>query len=463
MRLWKHALTLTAAIAFAWPMAEATAQRGDRGGGDRGGQRGGDSNRGGRGGESGGRSFSSGQQRASSGGRQRGESQRRSNEAMQQRSRQQSQSAQRQSRTEGGQEQSRSFYRGQDVQDRSRQADRSSRDQSRRSDSNRSRSGFDEIDRRDRDRSDRPRDEARGRDNDRDSNRDRDFDRDQRNRRDRDFDLDNDRNRDRDDWDRFGRDDWRNRAYDVRRNWGGWYGGYGMIPFGGGWYNNYIGSNWPVYSPYRYSRWSNRPYYWWGRTPAAQLTDWVVFGWDRPRYWAYGPNANIYYRDNHVYYDGRQTYTVDDYYQRVYDLAHSVPNISEEEAENMDWRPLGVFALSRENQSKSERALQLAVNRDGVLTGTYFNRENGHVHPISGMVDDETQRAAWAFADGEHEDVVFETSIYNLTRSESTMMVHFGPQADATEVWQLVRLEQPDSNVTSRETTQRPKSSRSLP
>lgn len=128
----------------------------------------------------------------------------------------------------------------------------------------------------------------------------------------------------------------------------------------------------------------------------------------------------------------------------MYDLAHSVPNISDAEAEQMQWNPLGVFAVHRPNESESTRAIQLAVSNDGVITGTYFNRNSNQVHPLTGMVDERTQRAAWAFADGEQKALVFETGIYNLTRDESTMMVHFGPSEKDTEVWQLVRLEQPE-------------------
>jgi hypothetical protein len=181
------------------------------------------------------------------------------------------------------------------------------------------------------------------------------------------------------------------------------------------------------------------------------LTNWLGFHWNRPYYWNYGYGGDIYYRDNYVYYGDQQIMPVDQYYQQVYNLAHNVPSLSEDEAEQLDWRPLGVFALTREGESDSHRALQLAVNRDGVLSGTYYNRIDGHVHPITGRVDERTQRAAWAFADGQHEAVVFETSVYNLTESESTMMVHFGPRTNQSQVWRLVRLELPDDNA-SRET-----------
>jgi hypothetical protein len=121
----------------------------------------------------------------------------------------------------------------------------------------------------------------------------------------------------------------------------------------------------------------------------------------------------------------------------------------------MDWAPLGVFAVTRidsDSLSESEqRTIQLAVNKEGVITGTYFNPQNNHVHPLSGMVDTRSQRAAWAFADGEHPKVVFETSIFNLTEPDSTMMVHFGEQASDAEVWHLVRLEQPEGESVSQQ------------
>jgi hypothetical protein len=220
------------------------------------------------------------------------------------------------------------------------------------------------------------------------------------------------------------------------------------LPFRYGWWDNYRNDRWPIFSPFAYSRWSNRPYYWWGWTPVGRLTNWLAYGWDRPRYWSYGPDANIYCDDGYVYYDGERYEPVADYYQQVYDLAHSVPKISEEQAKDMDWAPLGVFAVARDNQQNEDeqRTIQLAVNKEGVISGTFYNPANRGVHPLSGMVDERTQRAAWAFADDDRPKLVFETSINNLTRDESTMMVHYGPNQDDTEVWHLVRLERPEAS-----------------
>jgi hypothetical protein len=263
--------------------------------------------------------------------------------------------------------------------------------------------------------------------------------------------------RDRDERDRGGdrdRDGWSRAASRIRNDWS--RRDRNDLPFRFGWWNNYRNDRWPVYSPWAFSRWRNQPYYWWGWTPATQLTTWFAFDGNRPRYWAYGPGANIYYQGDYVFYDGEQYLPVNDYYQRIYDLAHSVPSIDAQAAENIDWAPLGVFALTRGSEyiSEPQRTLQIAVNRQGVLTGTYYNAENGHVHPVAGMVDNRTQRAAWAFADGEHAKIVFETSVFNFTKPDATMMVHFGPATAETEVWRMVRLESPEAENAGTSTPQ---------
>jgi len=283
-----------------------------------------------------------------------------------------------------------------------------------------------------------------------DSNRDaRDFDRDNRRGNDAVQGLFNDRSRvDRNRFDND-RDGFARTASRIRNDWT--RRDVSSLPFRYGWWDSYRGSRWPAYAPWTFSRWRDRPYYWWSWSTAPALVNWFAFDWNTPRYWSYGPGANIYYQNDYVYYDGERYLPVNDYYQRIFDLAHSVPQIDEQAAQQMDWAPLGVFAMTRgnEDQSSTRKTMQVAVNRDGVLSGTYYNTENGHVHPLAGMVDKRNQRTAWAFADGEHPQIVFETSIFNLTKPESTIMVHFGPAANQSEVWHIVRLERPEASGAS--------------
>ena len=46
-------------------------------------------------------------------------------------------------------------------------------------------------------------------------------------------------------------------------------------------------------------------------------------------------------------------------------------------------------------------------------------------------VDKKTQRAAWTV--GDRKEPIYETGFANLTRSETTMLVHFGK--DRTQQW----------------------------
>ena len=60
-------------------------------------------------------------------------------------------------------------------------------------------------------------------------------------------------------------------------------------------------------------------------------------------------------------------------------------------------------------------------------------------------MDKKTQRAAWTI--GDNKDNVMETGIYNLTKDEAPMLVHFGK--DKTEQWLLVRMDQDEQQQES--------------
>jgi hypothetical protein len=54
-------------------------------------------------------------------------------------------------------------------------------------------------------------------------------------------------------------------------------------------------------------------------------------------------------------------------------------------------------------------------------------------------VDKKTQRAAWTI--GDRKDTTYEVGFANLTKPETTMMVHFGK--GGSQQWTLVRIEAP--------------------
>jgi hypothetical protein len=329
-----------------------------------------------------------------------------------------------------------------------------------------------QLDQRDRDgRNDRDRDFA-GRDSrDRDG-RDRDFaDRDSRPRdgRDRDFADRDGRDRDRD-WDNNdGRNrywQWRNQAWaDGRgrgrdfRDWSGrWRDGnrfdvarqirnrwrgrdWNDFPFRSGWWGgqNWYGRPWGFWDSYA----RNRPFYWWAWATAPRLNTWLTYNWASPYYWDYGRGEYIYYDDGAIYVNGRWFQPAPVYYNQTVRLIEQAPDYTAEEAAELEWLPLGVFAVTPEGQFEATYLVQLAVTEDGLLAGNATDQSTGAVYPVEGTVDQQSQRAVWSFTSEGGDRTVMETSIYNLTQPESTGLVHQGP--NEMDVIELVRLEAPES------------------
>jgi hypothetical protein len=221
------------------------------------------------------------------------------------------------------------------------------------------------------------------------------------------------------------------------------------VPFRTGWWDNRRFDR--GFGPWAFNSWWGRPWYWWGWSTAPYLDSWLSFGWDQPCYWDYGPGGYVTsnYPSNQLY----QTYLppvsaqpqmpVSPNYKQAFDLAHSAPAANQDDAAKSDWLPLGVFAVTKAGEKDENWMIQLGVNKQGVLSGTYYNQAKDSAHPLEGMVDKETHKAAWYFADGTENPMVFETSVDNLTEPQSSVMVHFGP--GDTGVWQMVRLERPEA------------------
>ena len=164
-------------------------------------------------------------------------------------------------------------------------------------------------------------------------------------------------------------------------------------------------------------------------------------------YFTYGSGGTVYYENNVVYVNGEQYGPPDKYYSQVNVLATSVPEMTDEQAAELEWLPLGVFAITAEGVNASSMYLQLAVTKNGIVGGTFYNESTGVTHPIEGAVDEETQRVAWKAVDGSNTNMVMETGLFNLTQDQAPVLVHFGP--DQTQTALLVRLdesERPESS-----------------
>lgn len=114
----------------------------------------------------------------------------------------------------------------------------------------------------------------------------------------------------------------------------------------------------------------------------------------------------------------------------------------EVEFKDNEWLPLGTFALTREAVNDSQAMLELAVNKQGVLAGTYYNQATQVSRSLEGMLDQASQRAAIGFADGMNADVVLETGIQNLTQDQAPALLHQGQDRSGPIL--LVRLQAPE-------------------
>ena len=231
----------------------------------------------------------------------------------------------------------------------------------------------------------------------------------------------------------FGSPYWNNWGLGVRGFWNP-YGYYGL--FGNRfWATNYC------YFPWRRSYYygAGYPYsYWWGYPSWGGLQSFFpYYGWNTPYYYGYGPGGNIVYSNGMVYMDDVPIATAADYAASAAELA-AVPTPANPDAQ-VEWLPLGTFALSEnENDKNPSRVVQLAVDKDGLVSGTMVNKTTNQVYPIQGRVDKETQRVA--FTIGDAKDVVFETGIYNLTQQQTPVLVHGDGRE---ETYLMLRLEQP--------------------
>src|SRR5262249_5773492 len=149
---------------------------------------------------------------------------------------------------------------------------------------------------------------------------------------------------------------------------------------------------WWHYSNY----WGNRPYsYWWRPATWGLVTSWFPWSWGAPIYYDYG--SNVVYRDNYVYVNDVPVAPAPLYAEQAIDLANAPPP---PEGTAIDWMPLGVFGLATTpDEANPGLVLQLAMSKDGLISGTYYNTATGQQDTVEGRVDPATQRLAIRFSD----------------------------------------------------------------
>ncbi len=159
-----------------------------------------------------------------------------------------------------------------------------------------------------------------------------------------------------------------------------------------------------------------------------------------PAYYDYG--ESVVYSGDTVVVNGTTEIPAEQYAEQATEIATTGaeamvdPKVGE-------WQPLGVFAMVGEGEEKSTNIFQLAINKDGIIRGEYYNALTDETTPVKGAVDKKTQRAAWTVAD--RKTPVYEAGIANLTKDETTMLVHYSK--DKAQQYTLVRIEKPEGEA----------------
>jgi hypothetical protein len=193
------------------------------------------------------------------------------------------------------------------------------------------------------------------------------------------------------------------------------------------WMNHPNWARWRINAPYRWATW-------------AMLTGW--FGWGALPASTYAYGDNVYYVGDQVYYGTAPVTTADAYADQAAAIVAGAPQNLD--PGTSDWMPLGVFAVTQDDQATGPDPtlfVQLAVNKNAVISGTFQNMATGETQSLEGAIDRTSQRAAWG-VQGKQWPIV-ETGLSNLTDDTVPILVHF---ADGqTQQWLLVRLEEPKS------------------
>ena len=189
------------------------------------------------------------------------------------------------------------------------------------------------------------------------------------------------------------------------------------------WQENPGWSAWAITRPFAWATWSS-------------VGSWCGYSGE-PTSYSYG--EDVYYSDDQVYSGDQPIATTEEYADQAAEIASSAPSQTPDKS---DWLPLGVFAITQDGQASGTEPslyMQLAISKQGVISGTLKNTITGKVQPLEGMADKKSQRAAWGIADQERP--IMETGLSNLTKDTAPALIHF---ADGqTQQWLMVRIPEP--------------------
>ena len=188
---------------------------------------------------------------------------------------------------------------------------------------------------------------------------------------------------------------------------------------------------------------------WWAWRPVVWTTIGAFFGAAiAPQPVVYDPGTTVIYEGDTYSINGQASGSATEARRAVAELA--TPAVAEipvpepaEEGQAETWLPLGVWALTQQEQGDATMFMQLSVDKNGIVGGAYKNVMTGDEQPIIGQVDKKSQRIAWHV--GEATGTIYETGLTSLENDVASTFVHFGEAQ--TQTWLLVRIPSPEIPV----------------
>ena len=204
-----------------------------------------------------------------------------------------------------------------------------------------------------------------------------------------------------------------------------------------------VRTSFPYYSAFRPAWYTAHPGAWfaagWAASRAWETPEWsylASYVGVPPAPSDYDFGSTIVLQDNDVYVDGTDVATAPIYAEQATMMAETGQQAAP--PADTQWQPLGVFALVQGQETTSNNIFQLAVDKNGTIRGNYYDGLMDTTTPVYGSVQQSTQRVAWTI--GKAKDRVFDAGLYNLTKAETPVLVHLGP--DRSQQMFLVRMKQ---------------------
>jgi len=167
-----------------------------------------------------------------------------------------------------------------------------------------------------------------------------------------------------------------------------------------------------------------------------RIVVWLPWQWRQPIYYYYETDGDVYYSTTE---DFSYLIPVDSKELFIAQAARIANARYPTSSQQSDWMPLGMFTFASDNDSSHApgRYISLAISKGGAVSGAYFDVGNNTTLEIQGGIDPESQRIAWKFVGNDWP--IMESGLYNLTKEESTLLIHTSSRTTETEL--LIRLD----------------------